>query len=45
MLFGCTALGGVSFGLLRSRDDDSVGMAVSESLRPGEHLDADGHRS
>jgi hypothetical protein len=47
-MIGCTAaLGGVtvSFGLRRSRDDDSVGMAVSKSLRPGEHLDADGHRS
>ena len=44
-LFGCTAPGGVSFGLRRSWDDVSVGMAVSESLRPGEHLDAGGNRS
>jgi hypothetical protein len=41
-MHGPAQLGGVSFGLRRSRDDDSVGRAASESLRPGENLVAVG---
>jgi hypothetical protein len=41
-MHGPAPLGRVSFGLRRSRDDDSVGREVSELLRPAKDLDAVG---
>ncbi len=41
-MHGPAQLGQVSFGLRRSREDDSVGREVSELLRPAKDLDAVG---